>query len=408
MPTARAPSRSLRPPLAGERVRGRCYAAGMSTTATATTLKQTAFHSFHLEHGAQMVEYAGWSMPIRYSSIIDEHKHCRTSGGFFDVSHMGRLRFSGRHARRFLDRVCSRQIFGMTKGMCRYSLVLNERGGCRDDVLIYCFDEDEYLMVCNAANRAKLLQHFAEQRGDMVFKLEDETESTAMVALQGPKVMELVAKKSTEVPTLKRYRFTQKNVMVVKLIVSRTGYTGEDGIEVILTNKMMAKVAMSLLLGGDASEKSIVRPVGLGARDSLRMEAGMPLYGHEIDEETDPLSAGLAFGVKLDKGADDERIGGFIGQAALQRIAKEGVRKTLVGLHVEGRRSPRQGMKVFRGDREIGVVTSGCLAPTLDHPIAMAFVPPEASELGTELHIDLGSSKAAAKVVKMPFYSAVK
>jgi aminomethyltransferase len=379
----------------------------MSTTAAATPLKQTAFHSFHLDHGAQMVEYAGWSMPIRYTSIIEEHKQCRASGGFFDVSHMGRIRFSGRHARRFLDRVCTRQIFGMTKGMCRYSLVLNERGGCRDDILVYCFDEDEYLMVCNASNRAKLLQHFAEQRGDLVFKLEDETESTAMAAFQGPKVMDIVTTMSREIPNLKRYRFAEKNLMIVKMIVSRTGYTGEDGVEIIL-GKTMAKLAISLLLKEKGDQANVVKPIGLGARDSLRMEAGMPLYGHEIDEDTDPLSAGLSFGVKLDKGADDERIGGFVGQSALQKIAKEGLKKALVGLHVEGRRSPRQGMKVWRGDREVGVVTSGCLAPSLDHPIAMAFVPPEASQLGTELHIDLGSAKAAAKVVKMPFYSAIK
>ncbi|MBL9121320.1 MAG: glycine cleavage system aminomethyltransferase GcvT [Phycisphaerae bacterium] len=379
----------------------------MSTTATAAPLKQTAFHSFHLDHGAQMVEYAGWSMPIRYNSIIEEHKQCRTSGGFFDVSHMGRIRFSGRHARRFLDRVCTRQIFGMTKGMCRYSLVLNEQGGCRDDILVYCFDEDEFLMVCNAANRAKLLQHFAEQKGDLVFKMDDETESTAMAAFQGPKVMDIVATMSREIPTLKRYRFAEKNLMIVKMIVSRTGYTGEDGVEIIL-GKTMAKIAISMLLKEKGDQANVIKPIGLGARDSLRMEAGMPLYGHEIDEQTDPLSAGLAFGIKLDKGADDERIGGFIGQAALQKIAKEGLTKTLVGLHVDGRRSPRQGMKVWKGDKEIGVVTSGCLAPSLDHPIAMAYVPPAMSELGNEVQIDLGSTKAAAKVVKMPFYSAIR
>ncbi|MBL9150345.1 MAG: glycine cleavage system aminomethyltransferase GcvT [Phycisphaerae bacterium] len=383
------------------------------TTATtpATALKKTPFHQFHLDHGAQMVEYAGWSMPIRYGSIIEEHKFCRASGGFFDVSHMGRLRFSGRHARRFLDRVCTRQIFGMTKGMCRYSLVCNERGGCRDDVLVYCFDEDEYLMVCNAANRDKLMQHFAEQKGDLVFKLEDETEKTAMAAFQGPKVMEVVSSMSREIPNLKRYRFTEKNLMIVKMIVSRTGYTGEDGVEVIL-GSMTAKLALSLLLKEKKDGSDVVKPIGLGARDSLRLEAGMPLYGHEIDEDTDPLSAGLAFAIKLDKGADDDRIGGFIGQAALQKIAKEGVKRTLVGLKVEGRRSPRQGMKVWKsgsaGDREVGVVTSGCLSPTLDYPIAMAYVPVEMSELGTPLAIDLGSAKAAAEIVKLPFYSALR
>jgi aminomethyltransferase len=378
-----------------------------SAAAPALQLKRTPFHQFHLDHGAQMVEFAGWAMPIRYGSILEEHRQVRTSGGFFDVSHMGRIRFSGRHARRFLDRVCTRQIFGMTKGMCRYSLVLNERGGCRDDVLVYCFDDDEFLMVCNASNRAKLLEHFAQVKGDLVFRMDDETESTAMAAFQGPKVMDVVSTMSRELPNLKRYRFAEKNLMIVKMVVSRTGYTGEDGVEVIL-GATTAKLAISLLLKERGDKQGTVKPIGLGARDTLRMEAGMPLYGHEIDEETDPLSAGLAFAVKLDKGADDERIGRFIGQDALQRIAKEGTKRTLVGLEVEGRRSPRQGMAILHAGKQVGAVTSGCLSPTLDRPIAMAYVPTELAALGTELVLDLGSSQAAAKVVKMPFYSALK
>lgn len=377
------------------------------SNATAAAPKRTPFHAFHLDHGGQMVDFAGWSLPIRYGSIIEEHRQVRASGGFFDVSHMGRIRFSGRHARRFLDRVCTRQIFGMERGMCRYSLVCNERGGCRDDVLVYCYDEDEYLMVCNAANRAKLLEHFAQVKGDLVFRMSDETESTAMAAFQGPRVMEVVAGMSREIPTLKRYRFAVKNLLVVKMTVSRTGYTGEDGVEVIL-GATMAKVALSMLLKDKGDQAGLVKPIGLGARDTLRMEAGMPLYGHEIDEETDPLSAGLGFAVKLEKGLDDERIGGFIGQDALRRIAAEGPKRTLVGLRLEGRRSPRQGMRVLRGDADIGAVTSGCLSPTLDYPIAMAFVPPDASELGTQLVVDFGGAKVAGQVVKLPFHSATR
>lgn len=377
------------------------------SSATAAAPKRTPFHSFHLDHGAQMVEYAGWTMPIRYTSIIEEHRQVRSSGGFFDVSHMGRIRFSGRHARRFLDRVCTRQIFGMEKGMCRYSLVCNERGGCRDDVLVYCYDEDEYLMVCNAANRAKLLEHFGAVKGDLVFRMADETESTAMAAFQGPRIMEVVAGMSREIPTLKRYRFTVKNLLVVKMVVSRTGYTGEDGVEVIL-GATMAKVALSMLMKEKGDQAGLVKPIGLGARDTLRLEAGMPLYGHEIDEETDPLSAGLSFAVKLEKGLEDDRIGGFIGQDALRSIAEKGPVRRLVGLRVEGRRSPRQGFKVFRGDREVGVVTSGCLSPTLDYPIAMAYVPAECAEIGTALAIDFGAAKSAAQVVKLPFHSSTK
>src|SRR5690606_10381687 len=196
------------------------YLGAMSSPAVNTSntrLLQTPFHKWHVEYGAKLVEYAGWEMPLLYTSIIEEHRWVRSSGGFFDVSHMGRLRFTGRHARKFLDRVCTRQILGMEDGQCRYSLVCNEQGGVRDDVLVYRFDDDEYLVVCNAANRAKLLRHFDEVRGDMVFRVEDQTESTAMAAIQGPKVMDVIAQMSREVPTLKRYRFVEKNLLVLKM-----------------------------------------------------------------------------------------------------------------------------------------------------------------------------------------------
>ncbi|MBX3356243.1 MAG: glycine cleavage system aminomethyltransferase GcvT [Phycisphaeraceae bacterium] len=374
----------------------------MSTT---TELLKTPLHKLHLDSKATMVDFVGWEMPLHYGSIMEEHRQTRTSGGFFDVSHMGRLRFSGRHARRFLDRVCTRQILGMDRGAVRYSLVCNDRGGCRDDVLVYCFDEDDYLMVCNAANRAKLLEHFAREKGDMVFKIDDQTRSTAMVAVQGPKVMEVVASLSREIPALKRYRFVEKSLMVVKLIVSRTGYTGEDGVEVIL-GATMANLALKMLLKDKGDAGALIKPCGLGARDTLRTEAGMPLYGHEISEEFDPLSAGLRFAVKLDKGDDDERAGRFIGQEALRAIDAKGLSRTLVGLTLEGRRSARQGMKVFHSDREIGFVTSGCISPTLEKPIAMAYVPPDRAAPGGEVQIDLGREKVSAQVGPLPFYKA--
>lgn len=371
-------------------------------SATATLLK-TPLHALHVEAGAKMVDFVGWDMPLHYGSIIEEHHQVRRAGGFFDVSHMGRVRFSGRHARRFLDRVCTRQILGMERGMVRYSLVCNERGGCRDDVLVYCFDEDDYLMVCNASNRAKLLEHFAQVKGDLVFKMDDQTLSTCMVAVQGPKVMEQVAAMSREIPALKRYRFTEKNLMVVKLLVSRTGYTGEDGVEIIL-GATMARMALNMLLKKEGGAGGVIKPCGLGARDSLRTEAGMPLYGHEIGEDMDPLSAGLDFAVKLTKGDDDERAGRFIGQDALQAFSRQGLRRKLVGLHLEGRRAARQGMSVLRGDAAVGQVTSGCLSPTLDRSIAMAYVPVDAAAPGTALAVDLGRERTAAVVVPLPFY----
>ncbi|MDA1106396.1 MAG: glycine cleavage system aminomethyltransferase GcvT [Planctomycetota bacterium] len=372
----------------------------------ATPLKQSPLKGFHQEHGAKMVGYAGWEMPLLYtgSGIIEEHRHCRAAVGFFDVSHMGRIRFTGRHARRFLDHICTRQVLGMSKGQVRYSLVCNERGGCLDDVLVYCLDEDQYLMVCNASNRAKLNAHFAAVKGDMVFKMDDQTESTAMVAVQGPKAMEVVGAMSREIPTLKRYRFAEKNLLVMKLLVSRTGYTGEDGVEIIL-GAGMAKAALNMFLKQGKGADQLVKPCGLGSRDSLRLEAGMPLYGHEIDEETDPLCAGLGFAVKLDKGSDDERAGNFIGQPALQAIAARGVSKKLVGLVLEGRRAGRQGMRVLKGGQPTGVVTSGCLSPTLDTSIAMAYVAPGDATVGTALEVEFAPGKVtSATVVPLPFY----
>ncbi len=375
---------------------------------TTQTLLRTPFHALHLEHGARMTDFAGWDMPLTYGSILDEHRWCRGAVGFFDVSHMGRLKFTGRHARRFLDRVCTRGILGMQPGMVRYALVCNEHGGCRDDVLVYCLEESEYLMVCNASNRTKLLAHFEANRGDMAFKLEDQTESTAMVALQGPKAMDLIGGFSKEIPTLKRYRFTQKSLLVVKLLVSRTGYTGEDGVEIIL-GSAMAKMALGMFLKDMGKAEGLVKPCGLGSRDSLRLEAGMPLYGHEISEDIDPLTAGLDFAVKLDKGVTDEREGTFIGQEALRAIvAAGGPVRRLVGLTLDGRRSARQGMKVMQGGQEVGVVTSGCLSPTLDRPIAMAIVDRAVAESQPSLEVDLGRERTAATVTPMPFIKTVR
>lgn len=373
------------------------------STSTESRPRNTPFAELHGRYGGQMVEFAGWNLPIRYTSIIGEHQQVRESGGFFDVSHMGRLRFLGRDSRRFLDHICTRKILGMSKGQCCYSLVCNEQGGCRDDVLVYCMDDDAYLMVCNGANREKILTHIEQERGDFVFEMDDQTEKTAMCAVQGPNVMNLIGSVSKEIPALKRYRFTTKNLMILKLIVSRTGYTGEDGVEVILDAKM-ATPALEMVLKDLGKEDSIVKPCGLGARDTLRLEAGMPLYGHELTEEIDPISAGLGFAVKLDKGDSEGDEGRFIGQDALRAIADEGPDRRLVGLLLDGRRSARQFMKVFAGEAEIGEVTSGCLSPTLERPIAMAYVESSRAEPGGRVQIDLGRARAEAEICALPFY----
>ena len=372
---------------------------------------RTPFYDFHEEHGAKFVDFAGWEMPIHYGSIRDEHRQVRTNGGLFDVSHMGRIKVSGRHARKFLERVLTRKITDMAEKSCRYSLICNQRGGTLDDILVYRFS-DHWLLVVNASNRQKILDHFEAHTGDMTVKIADETQSTAMVAVQGPKVMEIIGNFSSEIPTLKRYAFTTKNLLILKLIVSRTGYTGEDGVEVILPASM-ANMAIKLLLkdkaapGTGSDSGAAIRPAGLGARDTLRMEAGMPLYGHELDEETDPLAAGLKFAVSLDKDKSDgggPEIPRFIGQDALEKIASEGPAKRLIGIVFDGKRTPRQGMKVLKGDDEIGTVTSGCLSPTLERPIAMAYVRCDACSGGDAVSVVLGASRVEGQVTKLPFY----
>lgn len=374
-------------------------------------MRESPLHHYHIEHGAQMVEYAGWHMPIRYAGIQEEHAQVRNSGGLFDVSHMGRVKVTGLHAKRLLERLCTRRIGNMQAGQCRYSLVCNETGGVHDDVIVMRMEEDEFLVVVNAANREKLLAHFEKVRAahEWKVKINDQTLDTAMVALQGPKVMDMISKVSTEIPTLKRYRFTVKNLLVLKLIVSRTGYTGEDGVEVILPAKAV-NMALKLLLKDANAQgaQALVKPIGLGARDTLRLEAGMPLYGHELGEDISALDTGLDFAIALDKGSTEgeER---FVGQDALEKqVAAGGPKRALVGIACEGKRTPRQGMPVHVAGNAVGTVTSGCSSPTLGMPIAMAFMPIDQAEIGSALQIDAGRAMIDGKIVPLPFYKAPK
>ncbi|MEM9064727.1 MAG: glycine cleavage system aminomethyltransferase GcvT [Planctomycetota bacterium] len=374
-------------------------------------LLKTPLHSFHQEAGGQLVEYAGWEMPLRYGSVQEEVRQVRESGGLFDVSHMARFGFKGRHARRLLERLCSRRIGDMQQGQARYTLICNERGGVKDDALVYRMDDDDFVMVANAGNRAKLVEHFESVRAENDWKVnfEDRTEKTAMIAAQGPKVMDLVAGVSSEVPTLKKYRFAVKNLMVVKLIVSRTGYTGEDGVEVILPGSMVSTAMKLLLKDVDLRDpNAMVRPIGLAARDVLRLEAGMPLYGHELGEDIDALACGIDFAISFDK--EERNLGErFIGQDALEQTREAGgPPMQLVGLKLEGPRTPRQGMPVQASRSSVGEVTSGCASPTLGHPIAMAFVGREHAEIGTSLEVDAGRAMLAAEVVPLPFYKLSK
>jgi aminomethyltransferase len=361
-------------------------------------LKRTPFHDFHVNAGAKLVDFAGWEMPILYRSIVEEHEQTRKSGSIFDVSHMGRLMFAGKDAQRFLDKVLTRNVSEMKVGQSRYSLVCNEAGGVLDDVII-SKDVKNWILVCNASNREKLVKHFTRVRhdGDFDFDMADNTEGTAMVALQGPKVIDRVAGVlPVDIKALKRYGFESGSYMgLLKFTIFRSGYTGEAGVEMIIPAKV-APLAMKLIAGKTEKETATIKPAGLGARDTLRLEAGMPLYGHELSESIDPISAGLGWAVDLNKD--------FIGAEALRKIASEGPKRKLVGLELEGKRIARQGSPVIHDGKSIGEVTSGTLSPTLGKSIAMAYVDSALAKEGTSLEVDLKGSVVSAKVVKLPFY----
>lgn len=345
-----------------------------------------------------MIDFGGWEMPLLYRGINQEHVQTRTSGSIFDVSHMGRVRFAGKDAQRFLSKIATRKLGDQAVGQSRYSLICNEAGGILDDVII-SRDRKDWLMVCNASNREKLLAYFTQMRaaGNFDLDIADQTESSVMVAIQGPKVIDRVAGvMPIDVKALKRYHFEAASfMMLLSFTVFRSGYTGEDGIEVILP---AAGASMALKFLGSSLQKpgGTIQPAGLGARDTLRLEAGMPLYGHELTEDIDPISAGLGWAVDLK--------GDFIGAAALRVIGKKKLPRKLVGLVLNGRRIARQGCSILVGGRAVGEVTSGTFGPTVQKSIAMAYIDASSAEPGTQVAADISGSPVPATVVKLPFY----
>lgn len=352
-----------------------------------------------------MVDFAGWSMPVQYSSIVTEHLAARSAAAIFDVSHMGRLQFSGGFARQFLDYLLTRRCTDMKPGQIRYSLLTSENGGILDDVLVYCLrdpDGHEYFqLVVNASNRGKVWDwihlHLQTTHGDWSaeqVRCTDVTEQTVMLAIQGPVAVEIVrALISTSLPTLKYYRSTQCKFVDSQLLVSRTGYTGEDGFEFIV-DRNQAQLLWEVLLQGVGKQSAIA--AGLGARDTLRLEAAMPLYGHELTEQITPLQAGLGFAVNLDNRD-------FLGADAL-RSKNPTAHPVRIGLQLDGKRVPRQHHPVEHDGRCVGEITSGTFSPTLQCPIAMAYVPRELSEPSTELEIVIRGKLTSANVVSLPFY----
>jgi aminomethyltransferase len=351
---------------------------------------RTALYDWHAAHKARVVPFAGWDMPVQYTGVIDEHRAVRTAAGVFDVSHMARLSFGGPDALALLETVFTNSVAAMKDGQVRYGLICNEDGGILDDVLVYRWPYG-YAMVVNASNREKITAWLARHAAGKDVQVQDQTFSTAMVAVQGPKAVELVAGMfRDDVTALKYYYAAPTRYRDANCVVSRTGYTGEDGFEVMLPN------ARAVPLWEELVGKGAV-PCGLGARDT------MPLYGHELNETIDPIQAGLGWAVKLDKGE-------FIGRQALADAAEAtAVRPQRVGLELEGKRAAREGSPVLADETTpVGAVTSGSYVPWLEKSIAMGYAVPKYAYPGARLLIDVRGSKIPAAVVPLPFYKRKK
>jgi aminomethyltransferase len=366
------------------------------------SLLTTPLADWHRTQGGRMVDFAGWAMPVQYGSIVAEHQATRTAAGLFDVSHMGRLRISGSQAEEFLDRLLTRKVVGMAPGKIRYSLVCNESGGILDDVLVYHLLSKGrgpyYLLVVNASNRDKIYQWLlAHRQKEQDVRIADSTMETAMIAVQGPAALASVKPwTSTDISTLGYYTGVEATVSGAATIVSRTGYTGEDGCELIVPREAAVEVWEDVL---DEGEDAGARAAGLGARDTLRLEAAMPLYGHELSENINPIQAGLSFAVNLE-GRD------FVGREALVAAKDDKEQPVRVGLELTGRRAAREHYPVLASTagQPVGEVTSGTFSPTLQRPIAMAYLPSQYAEPGTELAVEIRGSIEPARVVKLPFY----
>src|SRR5438128_8445920 len=318
---------------------------------------RTPLFDWHVARGARMVDFAAWDMPVQYTSIVEEHQAVRTAAGLFDISHMGRLSFGRPEALALIEHVFTNNAAAMKDMQVRYGLICNEQGGIRDDVLVYRWPYG-WAMVVNASNREKIVGWLTEHKVGRNVDIMDQTMTTCMIAVQGPKAVELCrGLAEAEAGQLSYYFAAPTRYRGKNCVISRTGYTGEDGVEIMIGSSMAVELWEDLIARG-------AKPCGLGARDTLRLEAAMPLYGHELNEEIDPFQAGLAWAVKLDKGD-------FIGRAALERRRQDPAAKKRVGLELEGKRPARDGAKVLQGGREVGCVTSGTLTPTLNKAIAM-------------------------------------
>jgi len=374
-------------------------------TDTPAPPRTSPLHDRHEALGASFTDFGGWNMPVRYTSDLAEHHAVRQAAGLFDISHMAEFWVQGVDAAAYLDYALAGRISSMKIGKAKYSLVLAESGGIVDDVIVYRTGADAFLVIANASNRDAVVGAFdtarATWRGASVtegLRIDDDTDSFALVALQGPAARGILSSTpgveitGTGLDELGYYAWTEGTFDGAPLFIARTGYTGEDGYE-LLIEVARAGVLWDAVLA--AGESDGVVPCGLAARDTLRLEAGMPLYGHELSRDIVPAQAGLGRVVAVDK---EE----FVGKNGVSTAPADA--PVLVGLVSEGRRAGRAGYPVLHGDVVVGEITSGALSPTLGHPVAMAFVAPAASEIGTDLTIDVRGTRIPATVTALPFY----
>jgi len=354
----------------------------------AQALRHTPLYEEHKALGARLVDFAGWEMPVQYEGIKAEHEAVRTTAGLFDVSHMGEVVIRGPQAEEAVQRLVTRDVSRLSLGQAGYAAVCYESGGTVDDVLVYR-TPDEFLIVVNASNREKDVAHFREYTEDLDAEVVDESDDWALLALQGPRAVELLQPfTETDLSSIKYYRYEVGEVDGAYAVLSRTGYTGEDGFELFVRPDDAPRVWRLLIEAGAV-------PVGLGARDTLRLEAGMCLYGNELDADTTPLEAGIGFAVNLEKEQE------FVGQEALRREKEEGLKKKLVGFKVEGRGIARHDYPVAVEGETVGTVTSGTLSPTLGEAIGLALVAPDVED---EFEVVIRNRPVAARTVPLPFY----
>ena len=359
-------------------------------------MKATALNSIHADLGARLVDFAGWEMPVQYSSILEEARHVRSHAGLFDLGHMGRVRIRGPQAIDFLQVLQTNDAAKLPAGAIRYAMILDECGVTQDDILIYRHPgKDEFFLVINAGNCERDLAIMHERAAKFDVAVIDQTEELGMFAIQGPASESIVQQiTNLDLGALKYYHWAEGQVAGVDVEISRTGYTGEDGFEVYAPQAAIPGLWTAFMTAGESAE---LRATGLAARDTLRLEAGMPLYGHEIDETTTPLEANLTFGVKFTHD--------FVGRGALEEIqAAGGPKRKLMGLTTSSKRVPRQGYPVMAEDREVGKILSGAISPTLDTNIATTYLPMEFAIPDTELEFAIRNKRESAKVVPLPFY----